>query len=145
MGNSHMLERGEWEELMNGLMIRWLVLTCAILVTAYLLEGIHVDGFVAAFFAAALLGSLNAVLRPILLILTLPINILSLGLFTFVINAMLLQMASIIPGFEVYGFWPSVFGALMISVVSWILNGFINDQGRVDYIDLKRINKDHWE
>ena len=130
---------------MNGLMIRWLVLTCAILVTAYLFDGIQVDGFVAAFFAAALLGSLNAVLRPILLILTLPINILSLGLFTFVINAMLLQMASIIPGFEVYGFWPSVFGALMISVVSWILNGFINDQGRVDYIDLKRINKDHWE
>ena len=130
---------------MNGLMIRWLVLTIAILVTAYLFDGIHVDGFVAAFFAAALLGSLNAVLRPILLILTLPINILSLGLFTFVINAMLLQMASIIPGFEVYGFWPAVLGALTISIVSWILNGFINDQGRVDYIDLKRINKDHWE
>ena len=126
-------------------MIRWLVLTCAILITAYLFEGIHVSGFAAAFFAAALLGSLNAVLRPILLILTLPINILSLGLFTFVINAMLLQMASIIPGFEVYGFWPAVFGALMISIVSWILNTFINDQGRVDYIDLKKINKDHWE
>ncbi len=71
----------------RGLLIRWLILTIAIFITAYLIDGIHVAGFFSAFFAAAILGLLNAFFRPILLILTLPINILSLGLFTFIINA----------------------------------------------------------
>jgi putative membrane protein len=83
-----------------------------------------------------------------LLILTLPINILTLGLFTFIINAFLLKMVSgVIPGFEVYGFWTAVFGSLIISVVSWLLNSFISDRGRVeriDYIDLKK-KGDRWE
>ena len=71
---------------MNGIFVRWLILTIAILVTSYLLDGIHVGGFFSAFFAAAILGVLNAFLRPFLLIITLPINILTLGFFTFVIN-----------------------------------------------------------
>lgn len=141
---------------MRGLFIRWLVLTAAIMFASYMIDGIEVDGFFSAFSAAAILGILNAFFRPILLILTLPINILSLGLFTFIINAMLLQMASgVISGFEVYGFWSAVFGSLVISLVSWLLSSFINSQGRVeyihfrkrngDYIDLKRTNKDRWE
>ena len=90
---------------MNGLMIRWLILTVAILITSYLVKGIAVSGFFPAIFAAAVLGILNAFFRPIVLILTLPINILSLGLFTFVVNAIMLKMASsIIPGFLVQGF-----------------------------------------
>jgi len=77
---------------------------------------------------------------------TLPINILSLGLFTFIINAMLLKMASgVISGFEVYGFWSAVFGSLLISVVSWALSSFINKQGRVEYIDLKKKDGNRWE
>ena len=85
---------------MKGILIRWLILTVAILSAAYLLDGMEVQGFTSAFFAAAVLGILNAVLRPVLIILTLPLNILSLGLFTFVINAFLLKMASgVIPGF----------------------------------------------
>jgi putative membrane protein len=131
-----------------GLLIRWLFLTVAIIVASYLLDGIHVSGFFSAFFAAAILGILNALFRPILLILTLPINILTLGLFTFIINAFLLKMVSgIIPGFEVYGFWTAVFGSLIISIVSWLLNSFISDRGRVeriDYIDLKK-KGDRWE
>ena len=131
-----------------GLLIRWLILTVAIISASYLLEGIHISGFFSAFFAAAILGILNALFRPVLLLLTLPINILTFGLFTFIINALMLKMASgVIPGFEVHGFWTAVFGALIISVVSWLLNSFISDRGRierVDYIDLKK-KGDKWE
>ncbi len=130
----------------RGLLIRWLILTIAIFITAYLIDGIHVAGFFSAFFAAAILGLLNAFFRPILLILTLPINILSLGLFTFIINAMLLMMVSgLIPGFQVYGFWSAVFGSLLISLVSWILTAFIDRRGQVEYIDLRRVDHDRWE
>jgi putative membrane protein len=130
----------------TGLFIRWLILTAAIIFASYILDGIHVSGFFSAFFAAAILGILNAVFRPILIILTLPINILSLGLFTFVINALLLKMASgVISGFDVHGFWTAVFGSLIISVVSWLLSSFINEQGRVEYIDLKKRDDDRWE
>ena len=119
---------------MNGILIRWLTLTGAIIFTAYLLDGIHVSGFVSAFFAAAMLGILNALFRPILIILTLPINILSLGLFTFVINALLLKTASsVIRGFDVEGFWYAIFGSLIISAISWLLNSFINERGTVTY------------
>ena len=80
---------------MNGIFIRWLTLTGAIIITSYLLDGIRVSGFVSAFFAAAMLGILNALFRPIIIILTLPINILTLGFFTFVINALLLQIRDV--------------------------------------------------
>ena len=93
-----------------------------------------------------MLGILNAFFRPIALILTLPINVLSLGLFTFVINAVMLKMASgVIGGFEVHGFWTAVFGALIISLVSWGLNTCINDRGQVDVIELKHKGGNRWE
>ena len=131
---------------MNGIFVRWLILTIAIFVTSYLLDGIHVTGFFSAFFAAAILGVLNAFLRPFLLIITLPINILTLGFFTFVINAILLMMASgVIPGFEVAGFWSAVFGSLFISLISWFITSFINERGTVQYIDLKHKGGDRWE
>ena len=129
-----------------GLLVRWFILTAAIMVASYLINGIVVNGFFSAFFAAATLGVLNVFFRPILLILTLPINILTLGFFTFIINAVLLKMASsVISGFEVHGFWSAVFGGLIISVVSWLLNSFINDQGRVGYTDLRRRDNGRWE
>ncbi|MFH1241073.1 MAG: phage holin family protein [Pseudomonadota bacterium] len=128
---------------MKGLLVRWLVLTVAIIFASYLISGIHVSGFFSALFAAAILGILNVFFRPILLIFTLPINIMTLGLFTFVINALILKMASgVISGFEVHGFWAAVFGALVISAFNWILNSVINERGRVVYIDLKRRNDD---
>ncbi|MGD9056264.1 MAG: phage holin family protein [Desulfobacterales bacterium] len=123
---------------MPGIFIRWLTTTAAIVATAYLLDGIQVSGFFSALFAAAVLGILNAVLRPVALLLTLPINILSLGLFTFIINALMLKMASgIIPGFGVYGFWTAIFGALLISLISWLLNSFIGEQGTVTSINIE--------
>ncbi len=127
-----------WTKSMPGILIRWLTTTAAVLATAYLLDGIYVSGFFSALLAAAMLGILNAVLRPLALLLTLPIIILSLGLFTFIINALMLKIASgIIPGFGVYGFWTAIFGSLLISVISWLLNSFINEQGTVTSIHVR--------
>jgi putative membrane protein len=137
---------------MAGIGIKWLILTVAITLASYLIDGIRVSGFFSALFTAAILGVLNVFFRPIVLILTLPVNVLTLGLFTFVINAFMLKMASgLISGFEVHGFWPAVFGSLIISAVNWILSSFIHEKGRVresetdDYIDLKKRDDDTWE
>ncbi len=131
---------------MKGIILRWLTLTGSIIITSYLLDGIRVSGFFSALFAAAILGILNAFFRPIALFLTLPINIMSLGFFTFLINAFMLKMVSgVIPGFDVHGFWTAVFGSFLISVVSWLLNSFINERGRVTYIDLKHKGGNRWE
>ena len=118
---------------MMAFFIRWLILAVSVMVASYLVDGIYVCGFPSAFFTAAILGILNIFFRPILLILTLPVNILSLGLFTFVINAVMLMMASgVISGFEITGFWAAIFGSLIISVVSGILNLFITDKSGDD-------------
>jgi putative membrane protein len=131
---------------MQGIAIRWLTLTGAIIITSYLINGIVIQGFFSAFFAAATLGVLNAFFRPIAIILTLPLNILSLGLFTFIINAVMLKMASgIISGFDVNGFWAAVIGSLVISIISWALNSFISERGTVSYIDLKHKGGNRWE
>ena len=130
---------------MSGLFFRWSILTLAIVAAAYLIEGIQINNFLSALFASALLGILNALFRPILILLTLPINILSLGLFTFVINALLLMMVSgVIGGFSVTGFWPALLGSLIISLVSWILTAMVSDKGKVEVIALKK-RGDHWE
>ena len=130
---------------MRGLLIRWLVLTGSVIICSFLLDGIYVSGFFSALFAAAILGILNAFFRPVALLLTLPINVLSFGLFTFVINAALLKMVSgLAPGFHVYGFWPAIAGSFLISVVSWLLNSFISQKGGIQYIDLKHRGDDRW-
>lgn len=130
---------------MKGLFVRWLMLTVAIMAAAYLLPGIEVKGVFSAFFAAAILGILNALLRPILLLLTLPLNILTLGLFTFVINALMLMMASgVISGFHIAGFWSAIFGSLIIGVISWLLTSMINDQGKMEVITLQQ-RRGRWQ
>jgi putative membrane protein len=131
---------------MKGLFIRWLILTLSILAAAYLFEGIEVTSIASAIFAAAVLGILNAFFRPLLLLLTLPINLLTLGLFTFVVNALMLMLTSgIISGFHVEGFWSAVFGSLVISLVSWLLTSLVNDEGRIEVIELRRRGRDRWE
>jgi putative membrane protein len=133
---------------MRGVLLRWFVLTAAVLSASWLLDGIHVTGLFPAFLAAATLGILNAFLRPLLILLTLPINILTLGLFTFLINALMLKIVSeVIPGFYVYGFWTAVLGALIIGAVSWFLNVFIGGEGRLErssYVDLRK-RDGRWE
>jgi len=131
---------------MKGILVRWLLLAIAIFIAAYMIDGIRVASFMSAVMAAAVLGVLNAFFRPILLILTLPLNILTLGLFTFVINAILLMMASgVIGGFSVDGFGTALLGALLISLVSWLLTSFINEHGTVQYIDLRHKGANRWE
>ena len=130
---------------MQGLFIRWIILTVAIVICAYLIDGIQVSGFLSAIVAGAFLGILNALLRPLLLIITLPINVLTLGLFTFVINAVLLLMVSgVVTGLEIKSFWSALGGALIIALISWALLSFVSDRGRVEYIELKK-RSSHWE
>lgn len=102
-----------------GILISWLINTLAVLVVAYLLEGVHLYSIEAAFVTALILGVVNATLKPILLILTLPISIITLGLFTFVINALMVLLTSaIVPGFKVDSFWWALLFSLVLSLVS---------------------------
>lgn len=105
-----------------GLLIRWVVSTIAIVLTARLLPGVHVTNFTAALLAAAVLGIVNAVLKPLLILFTLPLTILTLGLFTLVINALLILLVSaLVPGFYVDSFW----WALLFSIITSLINAVI--------------------
>jgi putative membrane protein len=118
-----------------GFLIRLCLNAVALLIVSTVIPGIEVKGVLPALSAAFFLGLVNAVVRPIILILTLPLTIVTLGLFIPVINAFLLSLVSLmIQGFEVHGFWSAVFGALLLSIVSGLLSLFINDQGRVEVV-----------
>jgi putative membrane protein len=106
---------------------RLLIHMVAILIISYLLPGlIRVEGIWAALVAAFLLGIVNAILRPILVFFTLPITLLTFGLFLLVINGLMLWLVSLlVRGFHVNGFWGAVLGSLLISIVSWILSRFL--------------------
>ncbi len=106
---------------------QWLISTLAILVAAYIVPGVMITP-VGALIAAVVLGALNLFIRPIILILTLPITILTLGLFSLVINALLVLLASyLVPGFLVFGFWPAFWFALALSIVNWVFNLWSRD------------------
>ncbi len=105
--------------------IHWFLSALAVMITAYLLPGIVVQSFFVALVVAVVLGFFNTILRPILLVLTLPINILTLGFFTLVINAALVVLTSaVVPGFQVSGFWTAVFFSLILWLVNSVLNVF---------------------
>ena len=113
------------------LLLAWLIHTVALLAVAYLLPGVSVASFGAALIAALVLGLVNTVIRPILVLLTLPVTILTLGLFIFVINGLLFWfVGSILQGFFVAGFWSGVLGALVFSVISWLLSALLLPQQR---------------
>ncbi len=104
------------------LLFHWVVATVAIGIAAYIVPGVDVD-LTGALIAAVVLGALNLFIRPILIILTLPITILTLGLFSLVINAILVLLASlIVPGFSVAGFWIALLFALVLAVVNWVFH-----------------------
>ncbi|MGE0387526.1 MAG: phage holin family protein [Gammaproteobacteria bacterium] len=104
----------------------WLVNAVALLAVSYLMPSIRVDNFWSALVAALVLGLVNAVIRPLLVLLTLPVTVLTLGLFIFVINGLLFWMVgSFIVGFHVGGFWSGVFGAILYSLVSWLLSALV--------------------
>lgn len=105
------------------ILIHWLIGGLAVLAAAYLLPGVHVTNFFSALITALVLGIVNVFLKPLLILLTLPINILTLGLFTLVINAFLVMLADlIVPGFRVDSFW----WALLFGLVLWVINSFLS-------------------
>lgn len=132
---------------------RWLVITAAILLSSMLIPGIRVDTLSTVLIAAGLLGLVNIIIKPVLIILTLPLNILTLGLFSFVINAFLLKLvAYFVPGLEIEGFLAALLGALVISFVNWLSNRFITRRkngshrpDKPDYIDLQQKGGGRWE
>ena len=117
-----------------GFVLRVLINAAALWVAASLIPGIHLIDAAATLLAALVLGVINAIVRPILIFLTLPITLLTLGLFIFVLNAFCFWLASVfVPGLTVHGFWAAFLGALIVSVVSFILTAFLSDTGRVSY------------
>ena len=108
------------------ILARIIITAFALLLVARFVPGITVDGLYPALIAALILGILNVIVRPILVILTFPITIVTLGLFIFVINAFLfLFVASFVDGFAVSGFWTALFGSIVVSVISSIVNKFV--------------------
>lgn len=125
---------------MLGFFLRWSMNLLALMLAAALVSGIRVESIQMAAIAAGILGIINAVIRPIVLILTLPINLLTLGLFTLVINAAMLQLVSmVVPGLIIDGFRAAFLGAFLISFIIWILNLFVAGDGKVVFI--KRVGK----
>lgn len=111
-----------------NLIVKILVNGIAVFVTAYVLPGIHVESFITAVVVGIVLGIINAFIKPILVILTLPITIVTLGLFYFVLNALLiLLVGQIVPGFSVASFWWALLFSLVISIVSWFLNSLVGE------------------
>lgn len=110
-------------------LIHFIVSALAILVTAYILPGVHVSGIVAALVLAVVLGAINIFLRPILIFLTLPLTIITLGLFVLVINGLLIMLASyIVPGFAVDNFWWALLFGIVLAIVNWVLQMFETEE-----------------
>ncbi|WP_050476620.1 phage holin family protein [Herbaspirillum rhizosphaerae] len=113
------------------LLILWLINALALLAVPYLMHSVQVDSFGAALIAALILGFVNTLVRPVLVILTLPVTLLTLGLFILVINGLMFWAVShLVGGFYVAGFWAGVGGALLYSIVSWALSTLLLKSGR---------------
>jgi putative membrane protein len=126
----------------RGLIIRWVTTAFALWLTSLIVQGIVIEGVASLFFAAVVFGIFNAILRPLVLVLTLPINIVTLGLFTFVINGAMLKLTGdVVRGFSVHGFWSAVIGAVLMSAISFALNLFISDAGHIEYLYVERTDR----
>lgn len=111
---------------MATLLVKWLIYALAIFLVGSFLPGIHVPDYMTALWVALVLGIVNTVIRPILLLITLPINIITLGLFTFILNGLMFFLASMfVKSFQIDGFWWAVLGALIVSVISVVGNRLI--------------------
>ena len=126
---------------MLRLLVVWLISAVALLTVAYVMPGIVVANFTAALVAAVVLGLVNAVIRPILILLTLPVTLLTLGLFIFVINGLLFWMVgSWLQGFTVSGFWWGFFGAIVYSIITWALSSVLLPGQRI-HVHVERIDR----
>lgn len=111
-----------------GFLLHWIVVALALWVSAYIVPGVTVTSWTALIVAALVLGLINALVRPLLVILTLPLTIMTLGLFYLVVNGAAFALAAAItPGFNLAGFWSAIFGALVVSIVSWAAGSVIKE------------------
>jgi len=124
---------------MPGFWIRFLITACGLLLAAWQLDGMHFGGPLSLLFAALVLGLVNATVRPVMLLLTLPITVITLGLFLLVLNGAMLGLAALmVPGFVVDGFWTALFGAIIVSLTGMVANWFIGPKGHVEIIVVRR-------
>jgi len=120
---------------MNGFLVRMLITAIALWLAALIVPGMNLEGIGTVLGAALLLGVVNAFVRPLVILLTLPLTILTLGLFLLVVNAMMLGLVSVVfQGFTLGGFWSAMFGAIFVSVFSWLGSTFIGSSGRYEVI-----------
>ncbi len=118
---------------MQGFLIRWLIVALSLFVADKLVPGIAIGSGGTLFFAAALLGVVNAFVRPVVVLLTFPITLLTLGLFLLVINAgMLGLVAWLLDDFSIAGFWSALFGAIIVSLTGWIGSSFVGNSGKYE-------------
>jgi putative membrane protein len=123
---------------MTGIVLRIVIVAVGLWLASEIFPGLYFAGPGALFAAALLLGIVNAVVRPIAIVLTLPLTLITLGLFLLVVNAgMLGLVALMLPGFAISGFWTAVGAALVVSVVSWAASGLLNDKGRIEVMKLR--------
>jgi putative membrane protein len=124
---------------MMGIILRTLITGLGIWLAAYVVPGVSATSTEALIWAAIALGLINAFVRPVLVLLTLPFTILTLGLFLLILNAGMLNLAGwFVDGFEVVGFWSAVFGAIVVSLVSGLCSNFIGSRGRYEVLVVKR-------
>ncbi len=113
------------------LLLKWLIMAVSIVISAYLIPGVKVSGFFTALWVALFLGIVNILIKPILILITLPINIITLGLFTFVINAFLILLgSSVIKGFDVGGFWVAVLFSIVLSLINYVLGSLLGTKDK---------------
>lgn len=107
----------------KGFVVKLIITMLALVITAGITPGIYINGLWAGFWAALILGIVNILIKPVFTILTLPLTILTLGLFIFVINGlMLLITAALVPGFTVSGFFAAIIGSIILSICTWVIN-----------------------
>lgn len=120
---------------MTGFWVRFFITACGLLIASWLLNGIHLGGALSLAFAALALCAVNAIVRPIMLLLTLPFTVITLGLFLFVLNGAMLGLAALlVPGFVIDSFWTALFGAIIIGLTGMVANWFIGPKGQVEII-----------
>ncbi len=124
---------------MKGFLVRWFVHALALIIVVHTIRGIEVESLFATIVAALILGVINTFFRPLIIVLTLPFSIATFGGFILVINGFLLWMVSkIVKGFTIHTFWAAFWGALVFSVISYLLNLWINQQGRLEIRIIRR-------
>jgi putative membrane protein len=124
---------------MNGFLLRLAISAIGLWLATVIVPGVQIDSAWTLIFAALWLGIVNALVRPVVLLLTLPLTLVTLGFFILVVNAaMFALVASLLSGFHLSGFWSALFGALVVSITSWLGSSFIGPRGRYEVIVVQR-------